>query len=256
MRPILFSAFGWQVASAPVFAGLAALASYFYFELRSPELGLSNDDFWGVIASLAAGVFAGALGFYALVYGGGLERNLSYLLRNRTVAGGSFLGTYLGAALCSWLYCRARGLRYARVGDALGAAAPLGLSIMRIGCLLNGCCYGKPTTLPWGIVFHRGVPPRLRGIPLHPTQVYEMLGSLAIFFVVDRLVRPRIASGRLRPGDGLAASIALYALLRFLNDFVRAGDPGIAAVFGLTVAQWMAVAAIGAASVRFAGRPA
>jgi len=254
MRPILFTVARWQVASAPVFAGLAALASYFYFELKSAELALSEDDFWAVIAALAFGVFAGAVGFYALVYGGGLARNVEYLLRNRTVEGGSFLGTYLGAALCAWLYCRLRGLSFAPVGDVLGAAAPLGLSIMRIGCLLNGCCYGRPTTLPWGIVFHRGVPARLRGIPLHPTQVYELLGSLVIFAIVDRLLRPRVADGRLRPGDALAGSIALYSLLRFLNDFVRAGDPGIVATLGLTAAQWLAVAAMTTVCVRFAAR--
>ena len=258
MKPFLFAALGYQIASAPVFAGLAALASYFYFERRAGALGVDNEDFWGLIACLAAGVFAGAVGFYALAYGGGLSRNVSFLLRNRTVAGGSFLGTYLGAASASWLYCRARRLRFGPVADVLAAAAPLGLSIMRIGCLLNGCCEGTPTRLPWGIVYRgvSAVPPRLRGIPLHPTQLYEAFGSLAIFAVIDRALRPRIADGRLREGDALAVSIGLYGALRFGVDFVRAGDPGVGAMAGLTLAQWMAAAAMAACGARFARRRA
>ena len=258
MRPILVSFHGWGVASAPVFAGLAALASYAYFEARKAALGLSDEDFWGLIAALAFGVFAGAVGFYALAYGGGFARNVHFLIRTRNVAGGSFLGTFLGAALAAYAYCRRRGLPFGPAADALGAAAPLGLAVMRVGCLLNGCCWGKPTTLPWGIVFHgpSALPPSLRGVPLHPTQVYELLGSLAIFALVDRGVRPRVASGRLRPGDGLAVSVALYALLRFGVDFVRAGDPGVIAPLGLSVAQWMAAAAALLAGARLARRAA
>jgi phosphatidylglycerol:prolipoprotein diacylglycerol transferase len=252
MRPILISFHGWGVASAPVFAGLAALASYAYFEARKASLRLCEEDFWGLIAALAFGVFAGAVGFYALAYGGGMARNLHFLIRTRNVAGGSFLGTYLGAALAAYAFCRRRGLPFGPAADALGAAAPLGLAVMRVGCLLNGCCWGKPTTLPWGIVFRgpSALPPSLRGVPLHPTQLYELLGCLLIFWLTDRAARPRVASGRLRPGDGLAVSVALYAGLRFCVDFVRAGDPGVVAPLGLTVAQWMAAAAAAAAAAR------
>jgi phosphatidylglycerol:prolipoprotein diacylglycerol transferase len=259
MRPLLFSGNGFGLASAPVFAGFAALASYLYFEARKAALGLSDEKFWGLIASLAFGVFAGATGFYLIAYGGGVVPNVQKLIATRNVLGGSFLGTYLGAAVVSWAYCRRNGIPYGPVGDTLGAAAPLGLAIMRVGCLLNGCCWGKPTSLPWGIVFPRirsAVPPALRGVPLHPTQIYEMLGSLAIFALVDRVMRPRIAAGRLRPGDGLAASVGLYAALRFGVDFLRAGDPGVISPLGFSVAQWMAAFALAGAAARLARRPA
>lgn len=252
MRPILFTAFGYQIVSAPVFSGLAALAAYLYFERGKKKLPLSEDDFWGVIAALAFGVFAGAVGFYALAYGPGLRGNLLFLLRHRDAAGGSFLGTYLGAAGAAFLYCRFRRLPYAPVGDTLGAAAPLGLCVMRLGCFLNGCCYGRPTTLPWGVIFRQGVPLALRGVPLHPTQLYESAGSLLIFLLVDRGVRPRIASGALRPGDALAASVALYALLRFGVDFLRAGDPGVLAPLGLSLAQWAGLATMAGVAARWA----
>lgn len=258
MRPFLVSFGGLRIASAPVFAGLAALASYFYFERRKKALGLTDEDFWGLIAALAFGAFAGAIGFYMVAYGGGPARNLARILQTRNIAGGSFLGTYLGAALSAFAYCRARRLPFAPAGDALGGAAPLGLSVMRVGCLLNGCCFGKPTSLPWGIVYHgpSGVPGSMREIPLHPTQVYESLGALLIFLLVDRVARPRIEAGRMRPGDGLAVSVGLYAVLRFFVDFLRAGDPGVLAPLGFSLAQWIATAAALASATRFVRRKA
>jgi phosphatidylglycerol:prolipoprotein diacylglycerol transferase len=256
MRPVMWTLFGLDFFAAPAFAGLASLVSFLYFRRRNKDLGLNADDFWAVIASLAAGVFTGAVLFYAVAYGGGLARNAAYLLRNRTVAGGSFLGTYLGAAAAAWLCCRLRRLDFPRIGDVLGAAAPLGLIVMRVGCLLNGCCWGGPTSLPWGLRFpshpHSAIPTALRGVPIHPTQVYEMLGCAAIFLFVDRVARPRVAAGLARPGDGLAASVGLYALLRFCVDFVRAGDVGVVSWAGLSLAQWVALAAMGAAAGRLA----
>ena len=241
MRPILFTAFGLPFASAPIFAGLAILTASLYFARRRSELNLSERNCWGVYACLAAGAFIGAIGGYALLYAGGPLHHVDSLLRRGVIPGGSFMGAYLGAALASALYCRAQGLKFGPIGDTIGGAAPLGLAVMRLGCLLHGCCYGRPTTLPWAIA----VPGR--GGSLHPTQIYEALGSAAIFVFVDRAVRPRILSGRLRGGDALLASIVLYGALRFLVDFWRAGDPGLAAAWGLTSAQWLAAAAVTAA---------
>lgn len=238
MRPILFSLLGRPIAAAPAFAGLAALASYLHFERRKKELALSDEDFWLVIASLAAGVVAGALLFYALLYGGGPINNANVLLTRRALPGGSFLGAYAGAIAFAALCCRWRKLPFAPVGDVLGAAAPLGLAVMRVGCLLHGCCYGRPTELPWALALH--------GARVHPTQLYEALGSLAIFLYVDR-----------RRGRGaLWASVGLYAALRFAVDFVRAGDPGLGAALGLTMAQWLAAAVMLCAAAARARRRA
>lgn len=258
MRPILLELFGRDVASAPVFAGLAALLAALYFERRRADLDLSEDDFWLLMLLLMAGVFAGGVGFYFLVYGGGWSGNAAFWRRNGTIGGGSFLGVFVGAAAGAAAFCRLRRRSFPAVADVLAAAAPLGLAVMRVGCLLNGCCYGRPTRLPWGIVFSGpcAVRPDLRGIPLHPTQLYEAAGDLAIFAFLDLVVRPRRRDGRLRPGDGLAVFIGLYGLLRFVNDFFRAGDPGIVSPLGLSVAQWASAAGMLWAAVHFARKRA
>jgi phosphatidylglycerol:prolipoprotein diacylglycerol transferase len=258
MRPILFVAFGRPFASAPVFAGLAALAAALYFERRRADLGFSEDDFWTLMLCLMVGVFMGSVGLYFLAYGGGLAGNVDYLRRYRMVAGGSFLGTFAGATAALVVFCRLRRKPFWPVADVLAAAAPLGLIFMRIGCLLNGCCYGVPTQRAWGIVFSGqcAVRPELRGIPLHPTQLYEAVGDLAIFLLLHFAVRPRIKKGGLVAGDGLFIFAGLYGFLRFGVDFLRAGDPGIVSPLGLSLAQWAGVAAVVVAAIRFGQRKA
>ena len=255
MRPILFHAFGFGFGSARVFAGLAALASYLVFESRRKELALSDDDFWGLMGALALGTILGAIVFYAVAYGSGLAANLSYWRARRDIAGGSMLGAWAGAAAAAALFCRRKGKPFGPAADALGAAAPLGLAVMRFGCLLNGCCFGKPTTLPWGITFNvpSAVPQALRGKPLHPAQLYEAAAALLIFEAVRRCSHPR---GPLASGRGLLLSAGLYGAARFAIDFLRGGDIGIIAPLGLSVAQWVCAAVALFAAARLARRKA
>lgn len=253
MRPILFSTAHWEVSSAPVFAGLGALIAYYYFRRQRAWLGLSLEDFWGLMLSLALGAVLGGVGFYLLLYGGGPGANLSHLILRRSIPGGSFLGSLLGAAAAGFLFCRRRGAAFAPVADALGGAAPLGLAVMRLGCLLNGCCYGRPTLRPWGVVFTdsgSGVPASLRGLSLHPTQLYEASGCALIFLTIQRAVLPKVRAGALKDGDAFAWSLLLYALLRLIVDFFRGGDPGIVSPFGLTLAQSAGVLVLAALLLR------
>ncbi len=257
MRPILFEAFGLRVASAPVFAGLAAVLAFAYFSYRRAGLRLSEEDFWGLIAALAAGVFVGSIGGYALISSGG-NWNFAVWTGRFAVPGGTFLGALPGAALAAWLYCRWRGIAFGPAADVLAGAAPLGLIVMRAGCVLNGCCHGLPTESEWGFVFtgRSAVPWALRGIPLHPTQLYEAAGALGIFLAVELAARPRVRDGRWRPGDALWLSAALYAALRFVVDFARAQDPSVYAPPHMSLVQWACVAALAAAAVHVARRRA
>ncbi|MBI5241660.1 MAG: prolipoprotein diacylglyceryl transferase [Elusimicrobia bacterium] len=243
MRPILLSFLRHDLHSAPVFAWLAALAATLYLRSRRRALGLTEEDFWGLIFALMLGVFAGSVGVYAALYGRGLAANLGRLLDGR-VAGGSFFGVFWGAAAAAVLFCRRRGLAIAPVADALGAAAMSGLVLMRLGCLLNGCCYGRPTGSSWGIIFREstgGVPRELLGVPLHPAQLYEVVGAGLIFLLLHSAVLPRIRRGGLRPGSAFLLSAALYALLRFAEDFLRASDPGRLLFCGLSTGQLLAL---------------
>lgn len=250
MRPILLAFGGWQVLSAPVFAGLSGLLAYFYCE-RSRPAGLSEEDFWGLILRLALGTMVGAALAYLFLYGGGLEHNLRFMSRRRAFPGGAFYGSFWGAFALAGLYCLRRRIDLRGVADMFGTAAPLGLALMRLGCTLNGCCHGRPTTLPWGIVFtdpRCAVPDRLLGVPLHPSQLYEAAGALGIFLFLHLRLRPAVRRGALFPGALFCASAALYAVLRFLLDFTRGGEGGVLDA-GLATSQWTSLATLAAAAL-------
>lgn len=127
------------------------------------------------------------------------------------------------AVLASWLWVRRTKMDFARAADAAAPAIAIGIALGRVGCLSAGCCYGRPidwgtgVEWPWGLVFLRGVVPEvLRGIPLHPTQVYASLGALTLF-VVLRAVRRR----QRFDGQVFGLLLVLYPVLRSVIEVVR-----------------------------------
>jgi phosphatidylglycerol:prolipoprotein diacylglycerol transferase len=127
-----------------------------------------------------------------------------------------FYGGFVGAL--------AMGLTFARVNRVpllglLDAAAPsimLGEFFTRIGCFLNGCCFGKACGLPWAMTFPRDSPASVVGGPVHPTQLYSSLAGLILFGIALLLERRKW-----RPGILFGVMLMLYSLFRFLIDFVR-----------------------------------
>jgi phosphatidylglycerol---prolipoprotein diacylglyceryl transferase len=145
-------------------------------------------------------------------------------------------GAVLGAALALWIYSRFSKIKYAYVVDVITPGIILAQMIGRVGCLLNGCCYGTATSLPWGIIYTNphsdGYMASLAlpaGMGLHPTQVYEIL-FLGLLFGLMMILK-----GKLKP-DGSQFLIYLlgYSLWRFGEDFIRDGTPFL---FGLHQAQ-------------------
>lgn len=141
--------------------------------------------------------------------------------------GYTFYGAMLMSLLCVFLYARARKLPYLQFVDIAASGTALGLFFGRIGCFLAGCCWGRPTTVPWGVVFSN--PEAFTNdhhTPLHPTQLYESLGSLAIFVYLTWRFRKREYVGQI-----FFHGLILYSILRFLIEFFR-GDDYRGYVFG------------------------
>ena len=246
MRPVLFSFFQFEMRSAAAFAGLSALAAFLYFRTRRRDMRLSLEELWGLVLSMMVGVFLGGPIAHLALYGPGFFHNLERTWQARRLLGGSFFGVFLGATLAALLYCRRRGLGFWAVADALGAAGFLGLAVMRVGCLLNGCCYGLETDIFCAIVYTNPASNGPVGIPVHPTQIYEIIYNL-IVFVVLLLLR-----GRFRPDGSLfLIYLTLYSLWRFGIDFIREGTPFL---FGLHEAQVISIIVLVIAVTRLALR--
>jgi len=158
-------------------------------------------------------------------------------------SGGVFYGGFIGACLTGYFLIRRYGLPWWKTADAFAPGIALGNAIGRQGCFAAGCCWGKPTTMPWGVEFTEaghevtGVP---LGIHLHPTQLYESFGALLIFFFLLWLHRHKRFSGQV-----ILFYALLYAMMRFTIEFFR-DDPrgdilGLTTLTGLSTSQMLSL---------------
>lgn len=155
-------------------------------------------------------------------------------------SGGVFYGGLVLAFLVGLWYMRKHRLPVWTTADAIAPGIALGHVVGRMGCLLAGCCYGKPTTLPWGITFTDAFAATNVGTPLHlslhPTQLYEAGAELLILFGLLAFER----RGRRFSGRTFWLYILLYAISRFAIEFFR-GDPR-GANFGFSTSQLISMA--------------
>ena len=100
------------------------------------------------------------------------------------IIGGSGLtawGGILGAALGIWIYSRFSKFQFGYFADVTAPGIILAQAVGRVGCIINGCCYGLPTSLPWAVIYTHPNSFAPLGIPIHPTQIYEIIALLVIF---------------------------------------------------------------------------
>jgi phosphatidylglycerol:prolipoprotein diacylglycerol transferase len=146
-------------------------------------------------------------------------------------SGGVFYGGLILAVTVALVYIRRVGLPLWTTCDVFAPGIALGHVVGRFGCLFAGCCYGKPTTLPWGITFtdtfaatNVGTP---LGVALHPTQLYEAGAELLILAVL--LLTER--KGRPFAGRTFWLYMLLYAVSRFIIEFFRGDERGTVGMF-------------------------
>jgi len=149
-------------------------------------------------------------------------------------AGGlTIWGAVLGATLGLWIYSRFSRFKFGYITDTVAPAVILAQAIGRVGCVLNGCCYGIPTSLPWGVVYTHPDSLAPLGVAVHPTQIYEIIYNLMVFAVLLKL------KGRLKPDGSLfLVFLSLYSVWRIGIEFIREGTPFL---FGLHQAQFISI---------------
>jgi phosphatidylglycerol---prolipoprotein diacylglyceryl transferase len=145
-------------------------------------------------------------------------------------SGGVFYGGLLGALPVAWWYARRHGLPPWPTADVLAPGVALGQAIGRLGCFAAGCCYGRPTDVPWAVTFTDIYTTRTVGtpldVPLHPTQLYESAATLLIFGFLLWLGKRKMFHGQIA-----LAYVFLYAVARFVIEFYR-GDAARGTVLG------------------------
>ncbi|MBE7415814.1 MAG: prolipoprotein diacylglyceryl transferase [Deltaproteobacteria bacterium] len=188
-------------------------------EAERKGLGLSRDDIMNfIIWTVAGGIFGARLYYVAFNWGyyGGNPLEIPAVWHGGLAIHGGLLGG-LGAA---WLYLRKKSVPFWRMADAVAPAIILGQAFGRFGNFMNGDAHGRPTDLPWGLVFPPGSPAgsEFPGIPLHPVMLYELFINLGIFSFLWLYLRKK---GH-KDGFIFASYIVLYSMGRFFVEHFRA----------------------------------
>lgn len=166
-------------------------------------------------------------------------------------SGGVFYGGLIGAILSGYLLMRRYKLPWWKTADACAPGIALGNFFGRQGCFAAGCCWGKPTTLPWGVKFTE-LGHEITGVPLdvrlHPTQLYESFAMLLVFFFLLWLHKHRRFNGQV-----ILLYALLYSVIRFAIEFLR-DDPrgdlfGLTTLTGLSTSQLISLIVGGGALV-------
>lgn len=230
MHPILFQLGPLPIYTYGVLVATGVLLGLWYARRQAPRAGLDPDKVWNLgiymvlIALLLAKVWL-------------LLTSWDYYIQHpREIfsiatfqSGGTFYGGIVGAVTTILLYTYFQKMPLLSVMDTFGAALPLGHAIGRLGCFAAGCCYGKPTNVPWAVTFTNPTANDLAGTPLgvhlHPTQLYEAgLESLNFLLLVWLGGRQRFR------GQMIGAYFMLYGAERGTLEFFR-GDPGRTLLF-------------------------
>jgi len=201
------------------------LASYFLIrnESHRRNLDLDNEAVADLIFCLALGVVAGGRLGYVLFYD--LGAYLAHPLKIFAIwqGGMSFHGGLIGVSLAALWFARRYELAYLQLADLAALSTPVGLGLGRIGNFINGELFGRPTSMPWGMIFPDGGP-----LPRHPSQLYEaFFEGLVLFFVVRLLARRYQA-----PGTAMAAFLSGYGLFRFVVELFRQPDSQLGLFWG------------------------
>lgn len=183
---------------------------------RLPHLGQLTDkqivDF--MCYALLGGILGGRLLYVAIHWGSFAQAPHEVLAIWH--GGLVWYGGFLGGVLTGWFYARATGVSFLRGADQAAPYVALGHAIGRIGCFLNGCCYGVATTAWCGVVFPGDRVARL------PTQLVESVGLFGLFGFLYTL---RWRGRRDGPGWLFGVYLIGYAILRFAVEFVRGDQP-------------------------------
>jgi phosphatidylglycerol---prolipoprotein diacylglyceryl transferase len=260
MYPELFRIGNFPVTSYGLWLAVGMLVALFVASRLGARDGLPRDRVYDLgLWTLVGGLLGSKLLMFLV------EDNVNVLSLDFLRSGGVFYGGLIGGFLAVVGLVWHHKLPFWKVADAFAPGVALGQSFGRQGCFSAGCCWGKPTDLPWGVHFtelgheYTGVPvygPDGGSLHLHPTQLYESFLMLALFGLLVFLHRRKKFDGQILITYGI-----IYSIIRFSIEFVR-DDPrgdllGLTTLTGLSTSltglstSQLVSLAVAAASVIF-----
>jgi len=214
--PILFHLGSFNIYTYGVVIVIAILTALFFILKKAKKEGIKEEHIYNLVLSIIIGSLVLGRLFYFFA---NISEFSSFMDVFAIWRGGFFgIGTIIGGLLGALLYTKKSKLNFTQVMNLIAPYIALAFAIGRIGCFLRGCCFGLPTTLPWGIVYSEnslaGVA-GLAGVPLHPTQLYHFLSNFIIFLILLKVNRLK------KPKQTFLLFLLLFSLQRILIDFIR-----------------------------------
>ena len=240
MHPIAFHLGSLPIHSYGVMIALAFLAGLWTVTLRAkrdPALRNSGEKIADITLWLMAGVILGARTVYVTTYWkeqfAGQPLTEIFAIWN---GGLVYYGGLIGAAIAGFIYIRWKKMPLWKTADVFAPSIALGSVFGRIGCLLNGCCYGRACNLPWAISFPAGNLLHPPTFPVHPTEIYDALLNLALYVFLAWLFRRKKFDGQI-----FATFLICYSVTRSIVEYFRGDYSNVHYHLGLTPAQWVSV---------------
>ena len=214
---------------------LAFLAGLWTATRRAQRVNIAGETISDITLWIMLGGIFGARIFYVTTYWKQEFADQSFTEVFMVQHGGLvYYGGLIGATLAAMVYIRWKKLPLWPLTDVLAPSIALGSFFGRIGCLLNGCCYGRACDLPWAI--HFPADHETHGAGVHPTEIYDALLNLILYVFLAWLFRRKKFDGQI-----FATYLIIYAVFRSIAEYFRGDYPADHVHAGLTSAQLVSV---------------
>lgn len=221
MYPILFQFGHFELRSYGVIVALSFLAGLWLSTKEATRKGLDPELIQDFALYALVGGIVGARIYFILFSDPAFYRDNPWEIFAIWHGGLGVIGSLIGGSLAAVWYCRKSRISLLKFADTLAPGIALGQTLGQFACLLNGDSYGRPTDLPWAIIYTdpRSLAPL--NVPLHPVEIYEM-GAYFLVFLLTWVMRRQFKV----EGYSFLTYLAGYAVARFLVEFFR-GQPAI-----------------------------
>ena len=243
MYPELIRIGSFPINTYGVFLAIAFLCAIMVTAKLAERDGLPREKIWDLSLWMLLAALVGSKILMLFTEPEYRAQPLQLLSLDFLRSGGVFYGGLLGAVLAGYLLMKRYKLPWWQTADACAPGIAIGNFFGRQGCFAAGCCWGEPTTLPWGVKFTE-LGHEITGVPidthLHPTQLYESFAMLLVFLFLLWLHKRRRFTGQV-----ILAYALLYSAIRFAIEFVR-DDPrgdilGLTTLTGLSTSQMISL---------------
>ncbi len=235
MYPVLIAPGGFEIHSYGVTLALGIVFGLVMAVRQAERDGLNPERVTNVLLLIVALGLIGARGVYVLVNWSHFAANPAEIVQFHR-GGQVYYGSLIGGMIAAIAGTAIAGIPLLRFLDITPPGLALGQLLGRLGCLLNGCCYGSPTDLPWAIRLTHG-PGAIAA--RHPTQIYEMV-LMAVIMAATYFYQRRLH----RPGMVLVLYFYSYGTGRFIIELFRGDSRGGSYLLGLSISQCISVAVL------------